>query len=39
MVKRTYKQNLFETFYIITNNFKLILDFDPQTIRNTMKNL
>ena len=32
------KQNLLETFYIVTNSFTLSLDSDPQTIRSIMKN-
>ena len=38
-MKRRYKQNLLETFYIVTNSFTLSLDSDPQTIRSIMKNL
>ena len=37
-MKRRYKQNLLETFYIVTNSFTLSLDSDPQTIRSIMKN-
>ena len=37
IVKRRYKQNLLETFYIVTNNFTLSLDSDPQTIRSIVK--
>ena len=33
IVKRRYKQNLFETFYIVTNSFTL-----SQTIRDILKN-
>ena len=39
IVKKRYKQNLLETFYIFTNNFTLSLDSYPQTIRSIMKNL
>ena len=38
IVKRRYKQNLFETFYIVTNSFTLSLDSDPQTIKSIIKN-
>ena len=38
IVKRRYKQNLLETFYIVANSFTLSLDSDPQTIRSIMKN-
>ena len=37
-MKRRYKQNLLETFYIVTNSFMLSLDSDPQMIRSVMKN-
>ena len=33
-VKTRYKQNLLETFYIVTNSFTLYLDSNPQTIIN-----
>ena len=39
LVKRRYKQNLPETFYIVTNNFMLYLRSDPQAIRNIMKKI
>ena len=39
IVKRRYKQNLLETFYIATNSFPLSLYSDPQTIRSIMGNL
>ena len=38
IVKRRYKQNLLETFYIATNSFTLSLDSDHQTIGSIMKN-
>ena len=38
IVKRGYKQNLLETFYMVSNSFTLSLDSDPQTIRSIMKN-
>ena len=37
--KRRYKQNLHETFHIVTNSVTLSLDNHPQTIRSVMKNL
>ena len=39
ILKRRCKQNLLETFYVVTNSFTLSLDGDPQTIRSIMKNL
>ena len=39
IVKRRYKQNLLETFSIITNSFTLSLDSDPQMIISIMKNV
>ena len=37
-MKRGYKQNLLETFCIVTNSYTLSLDSDPQMIRSIMKN-
>ena len=38
VVKRRYKQNLLETFYIATNSFTISLDTNPQTKGSIMKN-
>ena len=39
IMKRRYKQNFLETFYIATNSFILSLDSDLQTVRSIMKSL
>ena len=36
-MKRKYKQNLLESFYIFTNSFTIALASDSQTIRNIIK--
>ena len=37
IMKRKYKQNLLESFYIFTNSFTISLASDSQTIRNIIK--